>query len=99
MHVIQKVVRDLRNGDVVDVELIPLDEEQQQIERPLEQGQMDLKILFYLIHSVDLGGKFNLDLYDLEWIALIDLTDYLTAGFKLAAASPFFLISDVDSPD
>ncbi len=41
VHVLEVPVGDEADGDVEDVELVLLDEREQQIERPLEDGQRD----------------------------------------------------------
>ena len=35
-------MRDVRDGDVLDVEVVALDQEQEQVERPFEHLQVDL---------------------------------------------------------
>src|SRR5262249_37572373 len=38
---VEVLLRDERDRDVVDVDLVPLDQEQQEIERPLEHRELD----------------------------------------------------------
>jgi hypothetical protein len=44
VHVTEKIFGDLINGDIVNIKLIPFNEEQQQIKRPFEQGQLYFEI-------------------------------------------------------
>src|SRR5690606_1896888 len=44
VHVSQEIFCDLGNGDVVDIQFIPFNEEEQQVKRTLKEGQLDLKI-------------------------------------------------------
>jgi hypothetical protein len=46
MEVFQELLRDARDGDIIDIQLVPLDEEEQKVEGALKFLE------FYAVHAV-----------------------------------------------
>ena len=42
MNKVEKVINDIRNGNIINIQFIPFNEKQQQVERPFKLRQLNL---------------------------------------------------------